>query len=109
MPDKKRPKVTARKIRLEIAAYVDHLLELQDVTLQRLRLPGPQCPLVNPLCPSDLCILPRGHVGTEQGYHVLGTTPYTDAERWPKDWYVPELTTVRALVEEGWRRQELLR
>jgi len=36
------------------------------------------CQLVNPLCPDDLCILPKDHVGTKQGYHILGTTPWDD-------------------------------
>jgi len=40
-----------------------------------------QCPLVNPLCPDDLCILPEGHAGTAEGYHVLGTTNYTALPR----------------------------
>ena len=42
----------------------------------------PLCPFANRLCPTDLCYLPAGHVGTEQGYHITGTTAYDDAFKW---------------------------
>lgn len=32
------------------------------------------CPLVNPLCPDDLCWLPYAHPGFEIGVHFLGTS-----------------------------------
>jgi hypothetical protein len=34
-----------------------------------------RCPLVNPLCPDDLCILRKGHPGASQNCHWLGTNP----------------------------------
>jgi hypothetical protein len=33
------------------------------------------------MCPDDLCVLPGGHVGTEEGWHILGTTPWDNPIR----------------------------
>lgn len=44
--------------------------------------PEVRCPLVNPLCPNDLCILEANHPGTEQGWHTLGTDPYDQPHRY---------------------------
>ena len=33
-----------------------------------------RCPLVNPLCPDDFCVLPAGHVGAAEGWHWLQTS-----------------------------------
>ena len=68
-----------------------------------------RCPLVNPLCPSDLCVLPAGHDGTEEGYHVLGTDNYTLAQRYiaARSLFImmPVGTTDEALIERGWEIQ----
>jgi hypothetical protein len=77
----------ARTIRRELTRLVeDRMAELGIDWLGVIKLhgelwPEPLCPLVNPLCPDDLCYLPAGHVGTEEGYHILGTMPYSQAGR----------------------------
>jgi hypothetical protein len=100
-----RHKTTVRR---EIEHWVDEQIRAQGV--QGIywvdREDWPQCPLVNPMCPDDLCILPAGHVGTEEGYHVLGTTAYTAAEKFPLEWMMPVGTSVQVLCQEGWRQQE---
>jgi hypothetical protein len=75
------------------------------------------CQLVNPLCPDDLCVLPKNHVGTEQGYHILGTTA------WDNPLHVTKRSVLFLLQEEtgderevdregliriGWTRQQEL-
>lgn len=68
----------------------------------------PLCPMVNRLCPDDLCYLPAGHVGTTEGYHITGTVAYTWAEKWHygvKD--MAEVGTSRSdLINLGYRLQE---
>lgn len=39
-----------------------------------------RCPLVNPLCPDDLCVLMAGHSGSDEGKHLLGTMPGSGAK-----------------------------
>lgn len=72
--------------------------------------PEPLCPLVNPLCPDDLCWLPAGHVGTDEGYHILGTTAYSWAERMIFKGSVmlmaPVGTSREDLVSLGWDEAE---
>ena len=43
--------------------------------LSKRRAPNPRCPLVNPLCPQDLCILDADHPGTLVGWHTLEMAP----------------------------------
>lgn len=68
------------------------------------------CPLVNPLCPDDLCVLPLGHVGTEQGYHLLGTDAYDDPLKLTKRsvLYLEGPLPKEKLVKLGWKRQKEL-
>jgi len=99
--------MTARSVRIRtaIATLVETRmfdLELESVHDKRLVF-KPQCPLINPLCPEDLCWLPRDHVGTKEGYHVLGTTPYDYAEKFPKEWLRTDLDTPDQLIEAGIR------
>jgi hypothetical protein len=97
-------------IRHEIERWVDEQISAQGV--QGIywvnRDDWPQCPMINPQCPDDLCILPAGHVGTAEGYHVLGTTAYSAAEKFPLEWMRPEGTSIEDLYNEGWRIQEEL-
>lgn len=93
------------RIRRAIANLVEtRMFDLDVDAVFKLPKPpfdGPICPLVNPLCPQDLCWLPRDHVGTPERYHVLGTTAYDSAERFPKDWLRPKLTTADQLIKAG--------
>jgi len=56
----------------------------QGAKLQTVDLMGPfqRCPLLNPACPGDRCILPAGHIGTEEKIHILGTDNYMWAMRY---------------------------
>jgi hypothetical protein len=67
-----------------------------------------QCPLINPLCPDDLCVLPSGHVGTSEGYHVTGTMAYNQAEKFPMEWLKPEGSRIQFLMQEGWRVADIM-
>jgi hypothetical protein len=61
----------------------------------------PLCPLVNPACPDDLCYLPAGHIGTEEGYHITGTVAYSDAVKF-EGFDMAEVGTSRHdLVDKG--------
>jgi len=96
-----------QRIRREIRELVEAEIERQGKPWYQIdRSHWPQCPLINPMCPDDLCVLPAGHVGTEHGYHVLGTTMYSQAERYPKDWLVYPGTSKEALIRMGWERQQ---
>jgi hypothetical protein len=94
-------------IRRRLTCFVEQQMATQDANLQDTDLLGgsPRCPLVNPACPSDLCILPAGHVGTEEHVHVLGTDPYSQATRY-KDFHLAEVgTSDEELVRRGWVEQ----
>ena len=94
-------------IRRSIERWVEKQIREQGKPWYQVDRSGwPQCPLVNPHCPEDLCILPAGHDGTVEGYHVLGTTAYSHADKFPLDWMMPEGTTLKVLIEAGWRRQQ---
>lgn len=65
------------------------------------------CPMINPLCPDDLCWLPYAHPGFDKGVHFLGTD--ADAVK-----YDPEIMKLHPrgpnatevdLVELGHKRQ----
>lgn len=101
---------TRATIRREIERWVDEQISQQGVQGMYWvdRSGWAQCPLVNPLCPDDLCILPEGHAGTAEGYHVLGTTNYTAAEKFPLDWMMPVGTPMEDLYAEGLRRAEVM-
>ena len=90
-----------------IADFVEKRMDELGVTLQKVHWDNAeQCPLVNPLCPEDLCFLPKNHIGTAEGYHVLGTTAYDQAEHFSKKDYITDRPVTREwLIEEGWRRQ----
>jgi len=63
------------------------------------------CPLVNPLCPPDLCILPGGH----KGHHQLGTS--AGPERLSNVMFLydgPRPFTKRDLIRAGVERREEL-
>jgi hypothetical protein len=97
----------ATTIRRSIERWVQEQMREQGKPWYRVDRSGwPQCPLVNPQCPEDLCILPAGHDGTVEGYHVLGTTSYHSAYKYPLDWMMPEGTTSEVLIEEGRRRRQ---
>lgn len=103
--------MTPSQIRREIAASVDAEILRQGVQgaawLDQEKWHKSTCGLVNPLCPDDLCILPPGHVGTAEGYHVTGTTPYTHAIEFPLEF----MTTRRNrawLIQEGCRRAQVM-
>jgi hypothetical protein len=66
----------------------------------------PLCTYINPLCPDDLCYLPYGHAGCNTGWHVTGTTPYSNAIRWGFKEMAPLGTTREELIELGWARAE---
>jgi hypothetical protein len=67
-----------------------------------------QCPLINPMCPDDLCVLPAGHVGTTEDYHVTGTMSYGQAEKFPREWMRPEGSNPQFLMQEGWRVADIM-
>lgn len=65
------------------------------------------CLLVNPYCPSDLCVLPADHVGTAEGWHCLGTDAYDDPLRIRESqaWFLHEPGATREmLIEAGARK-----
>lgn len=64
---------------------------------------GELCTLVNPACPDDLCFLPYGHIGTKEGYHILGTVAYNHAIRFKGFPMAPEGTPRWALIRAGSR------
>lgn len=75
------------------------------------------CGFINPLCPTDLCVLPAGHPGTPRNEHLLGTMygsadPDLDGapnpkyrERFSKRYsrMAPEGATVEQIVGLGWK------
>jgi hypothetical protein len=94
-------------IRRQLTYFVEQQMAEQDANLQDTDLLGdsPRCPLVNPGCPSDLCILPAGHVGTEEHVHVLGTDNYSQATRY-REFHLAEVgTSDEELVRRGWVEQ----
>lgn len=108
--DKPEAQMSRAKIRREITKWMEDQIRDQGVPGAAWldRSEWPQCPLVNPNCPDDLCILPAGHVGTAEGYHVLGTMAYTDAGKFSMEAMMPEGTDAGALYTEGVRRAEVL-
>jgi hypothetical protein len=97
-------------IRREITLWCEAVMREQGVDGWYLvdRSGWPQCPMVNPLCPVDLCILPAGHAGTAEGYHVLGTTAYSAAEQFPLEWMVPTGASVAELYLQGVHLAEIM-
>lgn len=69
------------------------------------------CQLVNPLCPDDLCVLPKDHVGTAQGYHILGTTAWDYPLKLTKKsviFFSEEELDQEGLIRLGWSTQREL-
>lgn len=90
---------TKLEIQAAIADLVEFRMKVLDCKLQDIYFTT-QCGLINPGCPDDLCILPRGHVGTPEGYHVTGTCAYHDAIKFPTEW-ITRFKDVDVLIEEG--------
>ena len=90
-------------IRGQLEAYVEDRMREQGATFQAVDLlqRQPRCPLVNPACPDDLCILPAGHAGTREQVHVLGTTPYDHATRFQSFLMADVGTEDRELIRLG--------
>jgi hypothetical protein len=63
----------------------------------------PLCPFVNCLCPDDLCWLPAGHVGADDGYHITGTVAFDYALKWSygKTDMAPVGTSRHDLIQRG--------
>jgi hypothetical protein len=102
-------KTLNRLVENQIAKYgCQSLLDFQRQYPNKDLFDEPLCPFINRLCPEDLCYLPADHVGTEEGYHITGTTAYDDAHRWH---YKSDLGVVgasrRELISLGSRLQEL--
>jgi hypothetical protein len=105
---KERP-LRESEVRSRIKALCQYHIINSGIPWHRTKDWGEQCPLVNPLCPDDLCVLPVNHVGTKEGYHVLGTTSYEFAEWYPASWYRPELRGDRdGLIEKGYEWQQIM-
>lgn len=60
------------------------------------------CPMINPLCPDDLCRLPFGHEGMLDNRHILSTTPWD-----PDTPYRESLVHLHECMTliNGWQRQ----
>lgn len=100
--------MSAATVRKAIQNLVEDRLEEEGVPYHRAKIlkPGERpCQLANPLCVDDLCVLPRHHVGSDQGYHVLGTTAYNCAEQFPEEWMQPTIDTRHQLIQAGCRLQ----
>lgn len=73
----------------------------------------PRCPLVNPLCPDDLCVLPAGHKWTRGRRHLLGTmygsVPDPDYPNENLTKYVQQVSKVMYLAPVGTPEEELIR
>lgn len=94
------------KIRSQIAQMVERHLAETGEDWWNAKVPwGRRCPLVNPMCPDDLCVLPANHFGAAEGYHVLGTTSYSEAPKLPLEWMRPDGTSDEELIAEGARLQ----
>ena len=94
-----------RKVRADIERFVEGKMENQNANLQEVNLlETARCPMINPICPGDLCILPAGHPGAEDGIHVLGTDPYDQAFKYNFP-LAPYGTSDRELVRLGWLEQ----
>lgn len=99
------------QIRRAIETLVEHEIRRQGVQgmawLNLDKWHKSTCGLVNPMCPDDLCVLPPGHVGTAEGYHLLGTMSYSHACKFPSD----RMTGRRNkgwLIQEGYRRARIM-
>src|SRR5262245_48914679 len=79
----------------------DSLMEFQRKFPDRELFDAPLCPLINPGCPDDLCYLPAGHVGTEEGFHITGTTAYDSAIKWVHGELAPVGTSRSELIRHG--------
>ena len=100
--------MTPAKIRFNLESLVqrrlweldcDSLLQFHRKYPDRDNLfDGELCTLVNPACPDDLCYLPYGHIGTKEGYHILGTVSYAHAERFKDFKLAPEGTDRAHLI-----------
>jgi hypothetical protein len=94
------------KIRSDLVRFIEGKMSNQGAKLQDVNLlEAPRCPLINPACPSDLCILPAGHPGTEDHVHILGTDNYGYATRY--DFPMAEVgTSDEDLRRLGWDEQD---
>jgi hypothetical protein len=68
----------------------------------------PLCPLIVPGCPTDLCFLPAGHPGTDEGYHITGTTAYDAAIQHADPELAPVGTSRSELVKRGAAKARIL-
>jgi hypothetical protein len=94
-------------IRRKLTRFIERKMFIQGVTaIHYADILGdnPRCTLVNPACPDDLCILPAGHVGTEEKVHILGTDRYSEAVRYDFP-MAPPGTDDEELVRLGWEEQ----
>jgi hypothetical protein len=91
-------------IRLQLGKLVRAEMHRQGVEAVYKMGPfeGDLCTMINPLCPNDLCYLPYGHVGTDEGYHVTGTVPYDNAEKFKDFDMAPKGTSRDDLTTMGW-------
>jgi hypothetical protein len=71
-------------IRRMLAEFIELRMAEQGAKYQDADLLGDEerCPMVNPACPEDLCVLPVGHPGAEQKIHILGTDNYEWATKY---------------------------
>lgn len=95
--------MTQNRIQQDISLLVlEHCRETGQPWHKCPSFPAPLCTIINPYCPDDLCQLPYGHVGTVEGYHVLGTTNYDYADRLD-EWHplLPEGTSRADLIKAG--------
>jgi hypothetical protein len=108
----------ARTIRTELYELVtrrlfekgcDSLLDFQRKYNYAELFDEPLCPFINRLCPDDLCYLPAGHVGTEEGYHITSTIAYNYAEkfRYGKTDWAPVGTSRESLISMGAKLQNI--
>ena len=81
----------------------DSLFDYQKANNHAELFDEPLCPFVNCLCPNDLCWLPAGHVGSDEGYHITGTVAYDYALRWQygKTDMAPVGTSRYDLIQRG--------
>jgi len=98
------------RIQRSIERLVENHMAEHGVTAayQMPPFPEPLCTFVNPLCPEDLCYLPYDHVGSKWGYHVLGTTNYSYAEKFDTKKFpslMPAGTERKKLISVGWKIQ----
>jgi hypothetical protein len=94
------------KTRKALTLFIEGCMAEQHAKLQDVTLGKPRCPMVNYLCPDDLCILPAGHLGADENIHILGTDPYDQAERYPDFRQAEWGTSDHDLIQFGWVEQQ---